>query len=204
MMRRIKEVFHAAGDPIKIESETILQLRLMNGSTLVGLPNKEESIRGITATALFFEEASRTPDSLFQAALAFLATVPKNKLIALSTPWGRRGWFFHEYEEGENWTRIKVDVNECPRISKEFLQEQKKRMGPIVFAREFENSFESSEASVFRFDAVEKAIRSYDSLDELLDAVLDVDTSEDMGEDEIGDFVYGDIFEDFDTKKEKG
>jgi hypothetical protein len=203
MMRKVKQVFHAAGAPIKVESETTLQLRLVNGSVCVGLPNKEESIRGISATALFFEEAARIPDALFQAALPFLATVPNAKLVALSTPFGRRGWLFHEWHEGENWTRINVDVRDCVRISPLFLEEQKRRMGPVVYAREFENSFEAAESSVFRFEAVEKCIRDYESLDGLLDSVLDVDASEDKGDvDEIGDLIYGDIFED--SRKEEG
>jgi hypothetical protein len=46
---------------------------------------------------------------------------PRGRLIALSTPFGRRGFFFEAWTGPEDWHRVKVSASDCPRTSKEFL-----------------------------------------------------------------------------------
>jgi hypothetical protein len=59
---------------------------------------------------------------LYYAVRPMLA-VSGGRLVALSTPFGKRGWFHHEYEEGQGWERIKITAYDCPRISPAFLEE---------------------------------------------------------------------------------
>jgi hypothetical protein len=45
---------------------------------------------------LVIEEVSRVPDELFYAVRPMLA-VSGGTLVALSTPWGKRGWFYEAW-----------------------------------------------------------------------------------------------------------
>jgi len=58
-------------------------------------------------------------------------------LIMLSTPAGMRGEFYRAWTEGENWQRVRVSAEECPRLSKEFLAEELRELGPLMFKQEY-------------------------------------------------------------------
>jgi hypothetical protein len=49
---------------------------------------------------------------------------------------------------------------ECPRISEEFLEEERETLPPWVFRQEYECSFEETEDAVFTLDMIERAVTS--------------------------------------------
>src|SRR5262249_25398278 len=85
------------------------ELQLCNGSRIVSLPCREETIRGYShVTLLIIDEAARVPDDLYRAVRPMLA-VSAGRLICLSTPYGRRGFFYEAWANGgDDWTRIEV------------------------------------------------------------------------------------------------
>ena len=101
LFRKVKDVRVTLGDDAcPVAEEPALRLELVNGSRLVCLPGKEATIRGYSGvTLLVVDEASRVPDELYQAVRPMLA-VSGGRLILLSTPFGERGFFFHEVERG--------------------------------------------------------------------------------------------------------
>ena len=54
-----------------------------------------------------------------------MLAVSGGRLIALSTPFGKRGWFHAAWRSAEDWDRVKVTAEQCPRISAEFLVEER-------------------------------------------------------------------------------
>ena len=63
---------------------------MANGSRLVALPGREETIRSYSGVRLLIlDEASRVPDDLYRAVRPMLA-VSHGRLVALSTPFGQR------------------------------------------------------------------------------------------------------------------
>jgi hypothetical protein len=159
LFRKVMRVYGAAGRPVPAEAETALQLTLANGSRVVALPGKEETIRGFSGvTRLIVDEASRVPDELYYAVRPMLA-VSGGSLIAMSTPFGKRGWWHKEWTEGgEGWRRIEVHGDECPRISPEFLEEERRTLGPWFYAQEYEGAFMETPYQVFSFDDVQRAL----------------------------------------------
>jgi hypothetical protein len=87
-----------------------------------------------------------------------MLAVSGGRLIALSTPWGKRGWFHHEYGHGQDWERVRVTALDCPRISREFLAEEQRSMPSMVFSAEYMTEFTDTEDSVFAYDDVKAAI----------------------------------------------
>jgi Terminase large subunit, T4likevirus-type, N-terminal len=142
----------------KCNQETLTRLQLSNGSRIVSLPGSEKTTRGYSAAKLVvMDEASRVPDDLLAVVRPMLATT-RGRFIAMTTPSGKRGWFYEAWSSGEGWERIEVKARDCPRISKEFLDEELSALGPMQFAQEYECEFIDSETSAFNSELIEAAL----------------------------------------------
>jgi hypothetical protein len=136
-----------------------ISLLLPNGSRIVGLPETEAKVRGFSALSmLVIDEASRVHDEMYVALRPMLA-VSNGDLWMMSTPWGKRGFFYDTWEHGgSDWLRVRVPATECPRISKEFLEEQRRVMGQEAFRQEHMCEFVGSGMGAFDRDLVEAAL----------------------------------------------
>jgi hypothetical protein len=144
--------------PIAPQAERKLSLELENGSRIVTLPGSDRTIRGFSGVSLLIlDEASRVADELYFAVRPMLA-VSGGSLMMLTTPHGRRGVFFEEWSEGAGWDRYRVPASECPRISAEFLEEEREALPSWVYRQEYECSFEETEDQVFSHEMVERAV----------------------------------------------
>jgi hypothetical protein len=146
------------GRPVPAYAERKLSLELENGSRLVTLPGTEKTIRGFSGTALLIvDEAARVADELYFAVRPMLA-VSRGSLMMLSTPYGKRGVFFEEWTGGKGWERYEVPAAECPRISPEFLEEERRALPTRVYRQEYGCSFEDIEDQVFGYEDVMAAM----------------------------------------------
>ena len=158
LFKKVMHVYGAVGRPVPATMESALQLTLANGSRIVALPGKEETIRGFSGvTRLIVDEAARVPDALYYAVRPMLA-VSGGSLIALSTPFGKRGWFHAEWSGDGTWQRVHVPATACPRISPAFLAEERAALGDWWFQQEYGCSFVETSDQVFSFDDVQRAV----------------------------------------------
>jgi len=142
----------------KLVEDNKLSLTMENGSRIVSLPGSEGTIRGFSGADLIVEdEAARVPDDLYFAVRPMLA-VSGGRLVLMSTPFGKRGHFFKEWAEGQGWERIRITAYECPRISQEFLEEEREALGDWWFKQEYLCEFVETEDQVFSYDLVTQAI----------------------------------------------
>lgn len=149
LFRKALAVYRAAGRPVLPDSETALTLSLANGSRIVSLPGKEGTIRGYSgATLIAIDEASRVPNDLYLSLRPMLA-VSGGRLMALSTPFGTRGWWHEAWRGSEAWQRILITAEQCPRIPATFLEEERRTLGPWWFAQEYEGTFMDAQSQVF-------------------------------------------------------
>lgn len=93
---------------------------------------------------------------MYLAVLPMLA-VSGGRLLALSTPFGTRGWFYDAWVGSEPWERYQVSAESCPRIDKEFLAEMKKIIGEWFYRQEFFCEFLDAQTQAFRREDVDKA-----------------------------------------------
>lgn len=116
-------------------------------------------MRGYSGAKLIIEdEASRVDDELYNATRPMLA-VSQGRHILMSTPFGKRGHFYEAWENGgDMWERIKFTAWQNPRISKEFLESERKLIGEWWFKQEYECEFMDSVDSVFNSEMVRAAI----------------------------------------------
>jgi hypothetical protein len=68
-----------------------------------------------------------------QAALDPMLAVSKGRLIELSSPNGKRGHFYENWQNAVEVERIKILGRECPRIGAEFLEKMREKLGPMLF-----------------------------------------------------------------------
>jgi hypothetical protein len=141
-----------------LSAESALRAQLANGSRIIALPGTEKTIRGFAAADLvILDEAARVEDELLAAVRPMLAT-SNGSLIALTTPAGKRGWFYEVWTgPSQDWTRVRVPASECPRISKEFLDEELRELGRLRFSEEYELAFIDSDACVFPSEVIARA-----------------------------------------------
>lgn len=150
LFRKVIAVYKSLGRPVPSESENALSLTLENGSRVVSLPGMESTVRSYSAVRLLLvDEAARVPDDVIAAVRPMLA-VSGGQLIALSTPYGMRGWWYEAWENGgPAWERVLSPASECPRISPAFLAEERAALGPWFYEQEYECQFRSAGGQMF-------------------------------------------------------
>lgn len=146
---------------VPAESESALKIELRNGSRIIALPGSENTTRGYAGVRLvLIDEAARVDNLLYDALAPTLAT-SQGRLILLSTPFGKRGAFFHLWNEGgPDWYRVRVQASQCPRIPASFLEEQRRTMPSWNFRQEFECEFADATDNVFAYELVKAALSS--------------------------------------------
>ncbi len=156
LFKKTVAVYRSLGRPVPAESENALSLTLENGSRVVSLPGTEATIRAYSAVRLLLvDEAARVPDDVIAAVRPMLA-VSGGQLIALSTPFGRRGWWYEAWEHGgPTWQRVRIPATDCPRISPAFLAEEKAALGEWFYMQEYECTFGDAQAAAFTSAEIE-------------------------------------------------
>jgi hypothetical protein len=149
LFRKCLTLYRTLGRPIPPTVETQLKLELENGSRIISLPGTELTLRGFSAVSLLcLDEAARIEDGLYYSLRPMMA-ISHGKIIALSTPWGRRGWFYKAWQEEPDWHRVEVPASACPRISPEFLAAEQRTLGPWWYRQEYCCAFSDTVDQVF-------------------------------------------------------
>jgi hypothetical protein len=153
--RKVMDVYHAIDHPVPAAVENKLELELRNGSRIVALPGVEGTIRGYSGVDLLVvDEASRVRDETMAAVRPMLA-ISSGRLLAMSTPFGKRGWWYAAWEEGgPTWERMKVTADQCPRISPAFLDEERRMLGEWWYQQEYQCTFVDALSQYFSSDDV--------------------------------------------------
>ncbi len=172
LMRKVQHFYASLGQPLSTgKAPMVLEMHLSNGSRIIALPESERTIRGFSGVSLLVvDEASRVADELYYAVRPMLST-SRGKLIALSTPFGKRGWFWEEWDSRRRWVRTKVLAEECRRHSPEFLAEEKQALGPRWYASEYGCSFEDCVGAVFTEEMIQNALVDGDGWFPAVDAL---------------------------------
>jgi hypothetical protein len=158
-MRKAGDMLARMGIARRGDGDNAVSLMLPNESRIIGLPGTEATSRGFSAASLvLIDEASRVHDAMAMSLLPTLA-IGDGDLWLMSTPNGKRGFFYDMWEHGgEEWMRVSVPATECGRIGKTFLEQQRRVMGDAWFQQEYMCCFVDGTAGVFDRDVVERAI----------------------------------------------
>ncbi|WP_286857277.1 terminase large subunit domain-containing protein [Methanosaeta sp. UBA356] len=134
-----------------LSTDTKLAVRFANGNRFIARPGSEKSARSFSAVTLLLEdEAARVADALYNSVRPMLA-VSNGRHVLMSTPFGKQNHFFKIWDEQRDlWEWYEIPAEKCPRITKEFLEEEQ-RTNPW-FEQEYHCVFMDSEGSIFSSD----------------------------------------------------
>lgn len=156
--RKVKEGLPYIGRMCNVVHETQSMLELGNGSRIISLPGKQESVRSYSAVSLMIiDEAAQVCDDLYNSVKPMLA-VSQGSLIALSTPYGKQGWFFEAWDQHEDWKKVMITADDCPRITKEFLDREKREVGEWWLRQEYYCEFVDAQTQLFSHEDIMAAI----------------------------------------------
>jgi len=88
-----------------------------------------------------------------------MLAVSHGALWLMSTPYGKGGFFYETWAEGgREWERVRVAADECPRIERAFLAEERRTLGERWYLQEYQCEFVDSVSGIFDRELVERAI----------------------------------------------
>jgi hypothetical protein len=162
MFKKIKDLYADLGRPVAAEKDNELSLELANGSEIHALPGKGDTVRGFSGVRLLVvDEASRVPDSLYSTVRPMLA-VSGGEAVLLSTPAGKRGFFYKEWLRSANnptWERIgPITAEDVPRISPAFLAEEREALPDQMYRQEYGCEFLDEIGQIFTFEQISRAL----------------------------------------------
>ena len=150
-------LYKQAGYPLPAHSHRRTGLELANGSIIEALPAVERTTRGYSVDLLICDEAAAVPDMDYHGILpALIAT--QGEQVLLSTPRGKRGFFWELWHSDDDWQRVMVRSDEVGRIRPEDLEVFRATMPFQFFQQEFFCEWLETEGSLFSYDDIEAAL----------------------------------------------
>jgi hypothetical protein len=164
LFKTILGYYQELGRPLPADVENTRTLELSNKSQIVSLPGLERTTRGFSGVSLLIlDEAALVDDDLYFSVRPMLA-VSQGKVFVIGTPHGKRGWFFQSWTESDEFKKIKITADQCPRISPEFLEQERRALGEYWYLQEYCCEFHQAATSLFRYDVVQESVKDFDEI----------------------------------------
>jgi hypothetical protein len=159
-LARAADFVRALGLRPRGDGRNEISLQFSNGSRIVGLPGNEATVRGFSKVSLLLvDEAAQVSDTLYRTVRPMLA-VGDGALWLMSTPFGKRGFFYEEWIGDTNWDRVTVRATDCPRIPPEFLAEERRGLKALWYRQEYLCEFMDNEEAAIRRDWIDAALNA--------------------------------------------
>ena len=190
VMKKVEDFMYLDEHLPATKHDNTFEKEFVTGSRIIALPGTERSVRGYSSPALiFFDEAARVLDTTYKAARPML-TACAGAIIAATTPWGKRGWFYRlwvnpkskwrkilvrvrwdehnghlvehmpEDEFKAYWAERGVSAYYSPRHSKAWCEEELGAHGPVSYKQEYCCEFLEDAYSMFNMDDVMASLRA--------------------------------------------
>ena len=166
-----------------IVRETQTELEIRNGSRIISVPASTDTIRGYSPDLVCIDEAAHfVSDEVYYEAVRPMLMHTKGSLILISTPKGKRGFFYEAFDKSKNpdfethilpaivtpevvekykdWGLTKKDIGKpiCPDISLQDLEAEKKAMDSLTFMQEYMAKFLDESLSFFPYELISSCV----------------------------------------------
>jgi len=144
-----------------LPTKTVLKLK--NGSEIVCLPAGKSGVylRCLTIDLLIADECAYVPQPVFTAIIPMLAVSKKTRGFGwefyLSTPAGTGGYFY-DCDHDDDFLHIHVSSEDCPRIGKDFLLKEQKRLSKLEYAQEYKGEYVTDYKQFFPTALIKKCM----------------------------------------------
>lgn len=116
---------------------TMHKVHFKNGTGILSFAAGETGVglRGYTIKKLMIDEGSRMSEEFYIAVSPMLSVIRGSMDIG-STPCGKVG-FFYQCSKDKKFRKFYVSAEDCPRHTKEFLNNEKERLPRLAYAQEY-------------------------------------------------------------------
>ena len=159
---RCRDFARRLSQPFSTDGTNPLSVVFPNGSLILPLPAHPDHARGWSANLLIIDEAARVSDEVYAAVTPLIAAT-QGHLWLLSTPRGKRGFFYHEstgrQPAGQPWLRLTAAAagpQSSGRLPTAFLAAEQSRKTSQQFAEEYLCGFTTAGRHVFPEDLIER------------------------------------------------
>ena len=110
VMHKLSDFVNMHDDP-RLKADAVYEKTWVNSSRVMSLPGSERSVRGYSDPRfIVLDEGSRIKDVTYNATIPMTAG-GVTEILALSTPYGKRGWFYRAWTSDSSvWDKIMVTV----------------------------------------------------------------------------------------------
>ncbi|MEW6295946.1 MAG: phage terminase large subunit [Candidatus Diapherotrites archaeon] len=129
-----------------------------NGSEIYCLPGANpETIRGYSPHMIVVDEAAFVKDTVYTAIEPSMSAT-NGTLILISTPFGKQGRFYDSHARLDYYSKYHIPYNQCPFISKEYLEKEKQSKTEMEFQQEYEAEFVEEQDTYFPLQLIKACI----------------------------------------------
>jgi len=145
-----------------IKSNTQREIVFTNDSYIRAMPTGDfgHNIRGQTADLIILEESSYLKTSIVNQVIIPMIAATNGSIIQIGTPFFKN--HFYESSLSEYYKVHKYDYTFCPRISEEFIAEQKKNLTSMEFSMEYMAEFIDETDCFFSSELVKSCVEEYE------------------------------------------
>jgi hypothetical protein len=159
LFRKVRDGYGMLSNPPTLLEDNKLSMQLANQSRIISLPGDQATVRGYSGVTMILEDEASQINDDFHSAILPMLIINQGQLITMSTPFGKRGFFHEEWVNGgDEWKRIQVTADECPRMAAEQLEQQKRSLGEMFYKQEFLCEFVETEEQTFNYDLIHRAL----------------------------------------------
>lgn len=147
--------------PTLIAYKSRTRIRLGNGSGIIALPSGRygHTLRGFTADLVIIDEAAFVTEEVVSNSLLPMLATTNGYCWMLSTPYDKDHIFYKAFNS-KNWSVYRLPSSVNPKISKEFLEEEKQLLGELRFQQEYEAQFVDDANSYFPMTLLRECVDS--------------------------------------------
>ncbi len=158
LVLKAREMAEFGGVKVRGDGRNAGSLVFPNGSRIIALPGRPETIRGFAASLILLDEAAYMDDRMYEALRPMLAAT-KGDVWMMSTPNGKQGFFYRTWEHGgDRWHRVRGPATESAHLDKAFLEEEREELGAVRFPQEYLCEFTEAEGAMFEKAVIDRAI----------------------------------------------
>lgn len=149
LFAKAKHLYRLLGKPAGAVSDAATMLETESGSRIIAVPGGTggATVRAYSADLVLVDEAAQVDDATWTAVRPMVAATG-GRIILLSTPWGREG-FFAEAATGvtTGWVVRRISAEDI--LEPAFLASERASMSAADYEREYWTSFEALTAGVW-------------------------------------------------------
>lgn len=155
--RRIQDTVY---DILRTEPDNTEEINFKNGGRILSIPQGITTRVGYHPDVKIIDEASRIDNEFYYSVVSPMGAGKHPYEIIISTPYinGMSGFFWEMFTGDNDYVKYDVQIEECPWLDEEYIEEQRQKMPQVLFEVEILGKFRPTSLRVFNEQALRDAV----------------------------------------------